>query len=82
MHQKGTLSSLSYTNWLRPRINNYNFTSILTSYTYIFFRSLADGVANGQRSAGDVLNDIGSMLSDLTDELDAMLHMERDPLKN
>ena len=60
--------------------NNYNFTSILTSY--IFFRSMADGVANGQRSAGDVLNDIGSMLSDLTDELDAMLHMERDPLKN
>ena len=43
---------------------------------------MADGVANGQRSAGDVLNDIGSMLSDLTDELDAMLHMERDPLKN
>ena len=60
--------------------NNYNFTSVLTSY--IFFRSMADGVANGQRSAGDVLNDIGSMLSDLTDELDAMLHMERDPLKN
>ena len=29
-----------------------------------------------QRSAGDVLNDIGSMLADLTDELDAMLHME------
>jgi hypothetical protein len=44
-------------------------------------RSVADGMANGQRSAGDVLNDIGSMLSDLTDELDAMLHMERDPLK-
>jgi len=43
---------------------------------------MADGVASGQRSAGDVLNDIGSMLSDLTDELDAMLHMERDPLKN
>ena len=37
--------------------------------------------SNGQRSAGDVLNDIGSMLSDLTDELDAMLHMERDPNK-
>ncbi|XP_059094486.1 caskin-1-like isoform X2 [Tigriopus californicus] len=32
----------------------------------------------GQRSAGDVLNDIGSMLADLTDELDAMLHSERD----
>ena len=28
------------------------------------------------RSAGDVLQDIGSMLSDLTDELDAMLNME------
>ena len=45
------------------------------------FRSAAEGMSNGQRSAGDVLNDIGSMLSDLTDELDAMLHMERDPLK-
>jgi len=44
-------------------------------------RSAAEGMVNGQRSAGDVLNDIGSMLSDLTDELDAMLHMERDPLK-
>ena len=32
----------------------------------------------GNRTAGDVLNDIGSMLADLTDELDAMLHMERD----
>jgi len=30
----------------------------------------------GQRTAGDVLNDIGSMLADLTDELDAMLHMD------
>jgi len=30
------------------------------------------------RTAGDVLNDIGSMLADLTDELDAMLHLERD----
>ena len=35
--------------------------------------------AGGQRTAGDVLNDIGSMLADLTDELDAMLHMDRDP---
>ena len=34
------------------------------------------GVALFERSAGDVLNDIGSMLADLTDELDAMLHME------
>ena len=40
----------------------------------------AAAVAAGQpRTAGDVLNDIGSMLADLTDELDAMLHMERDP---
>ena len=30
------------------------------------------------RSAGDVLHDIGSMLSDLTDELDAMLKLEKD----
>ncbi len=27
-------------------------------------------------NAGDVLNDIGSMLQDLTDELDAMLEFE------
>ena len=40
----------------------------------------AAAVTAGQpRTAGDVLNDIGSMLADLTDELDAMLHMERDP---
>jgi len=32
----------------------------------------------GKRSAGDVLHDIGSMLSDLTDELDAMLKLEKD----
>jgi hypothetical protein len=44
-------------------------------------RMVSEGMVNGQRSAGDVLNDIGSMLSDLTDELDAMLHMERDPFK-
>jgi len=31
-----------------------------------------------KRSAGDVLQDIGSMLSDLTDELDAMLKLEKD----
>ena len=36
------------------------------------------GGAGGNRTAGDVLNDIGSMLADLTDELDAMLHMERE----
>ena len=33
--------------------------------------------ANGGRTAGDVLNDIGTMLADLTDELDAMLQLER-----
>ena len=36
------------------------------------------GAGSGNRTAGDVLNDIGSMLADLTDELDAMLHMERE----
>ena len=56
-----------------------NFENIIWYLTYS--RSAAEGMVNGQRSAGDVLNDIGSMLSDLTDELDAMLHMERDPLK-
>ncbi len=39
--------------------------------------SVADS-NGGQKTAGDVLNDIGSMLADLTDELDAMLHMDRD----
>ena len=39
----------------------------------------APGAVGQPRTAGDVLNDIGSMLADLTDELDAMLHMERDP---
>ena len=38
---------------------------------FVYFRT-----SGLQRSAGDVLNDIGSMLADLTDELDAMLHME------
>ena len=57
----------------------FNFENIIWYLTYS--RSAAEGMVNGQRSAGDVLNDIGSMLSDLTDELDAMLHMERDPLK-
>ena len=32
------------------------------------------------RTAGDVLNDIGSMLADLTDELDAMLQLEREEI--
>ena len=40
-----------------------------------YFFSLSDNTG-GQRTAGDVLNDIGSMLADLTDELDAMLHMD------
>ena len=57
----------------------FHFENIIWYLTYS--RSAAEGMVNGQRSAGDVLNDIGSMLSDLTDELDAMLHMERDPLK-
>eukprot|EP00096_Caligus_rogercresseyi_P014572 TRINITY_DN707_c0_g1_i3.p1 TRINITY_DN707_c0_g1~~TRINITY_DN707_c0_g1_i3.p1 ORF type:complete len:698 (-),score=247.41 TRINITY_DN707_c0_g1_i3:216-2309(-) len=34
------------------------------------------------RTAGDVLNDIGSMLADLTDELDAMLHMDQSENSN
>ena len=33
------------------------------------------------RTAGDVLNDIGTMLADLTDELDAMLQLERNIYK-
>ena len=45
---------------------------------YIFSYRISN---EGQRTAGDVLNDIGSMLADLTDELDAMLHVERDPNK-
>ena len=53
--------------------NRTNFD--LTPFPSIFCRIQNDG----QRTAGDVLNDIGSMLADLTDELDAMLHMERDP---
>jgi hypothetical protein len=39
-------------------------------------RSLQKISNGGQKTAGDVLNDIGSMLADLTDELDAMLHMD------
>ena len=45
----------------------------LSRYLNLSHHSRPSGV---QRSAGDVLNDIGSMLADLTDELDAMLHME------
>ena len=44
-------------------------------------RSLAETNGNMQqprRNAGDVLHDIGSMLSDLTDELDAMLKLDRE----
>ena len=40
---------------------------------YVLFFRISNG---GQKTAGDVLNDIGSMLADLTDELDAMLHMD------
>jgi len=36
------------------------------------------GTAAQKRSAGDVLQDIGSMLSDLTDELDAMLKLDKE----
>ena len=43
---------------------------------FIYLFSLSDNNSGGQRTAGDVLNDIGSMLADLTDELDAMLHMD------
>ena len=53
---------------------------LLKSYLLQHLSSLLCRIQNdGQRTAGDVLNDIGSMLADLTDELDAMLHMERDP---
>ena len=31
---------------------------------------------SGGKESGDVLNDIGNMLQDLTDELDAMLEFE------
>ena len=34
------------------------------------------GKASSGAGQGDVLNDIGSMLADLTDELDAMLELE------
>ena len=56
-----------------PRIEAYTY-----KLTYIFMHlfSLSDNNSGGQRTAGDVLNDIGSMLADLTDELDAMLHMD------
>ena len=41
-------------------------------------RPLEPGSAAPRRNAGDVLHDIGSMLSDLTDELDAMLKLDRE----
>jgi len=41
-------------------------------------RPLDGGSAAPRRNAGDVLHDIGSMLSDLTDELDAMLKLDRE----
>ncbi len=40
----------------------------------IIFLSLRSGES---LSADDVLDDIGSMLADLTDELDAMLHSDK-----
>lgn len=46
--------------------NNINIYYLLTC---IFFHSSPDGT-------GDVLNDIGNMLANLTDELDAMLEQE------
>ena len=49
------------------------FLTFCTIYLYILFFRISNG---GQKTAGDVLNDIGSMLADLTDELDAMLHMD------
>ena len=42
----------------------------------IFLQHLLLNNDTDQRTAGDVLNHIGSMLADLTDELDAMLHMD------
>ena len=38
----------------------------------------AGSMQQPRRNAGDVLHDIGSMLSDLTDELDAMLKLDRE----
>ncbi len=37
----------------------------------------SSGDPSAPLSADDVLDDIGSMLADLTDELDAMLHSEK-----
>ena len=51
--------------------SSYSSGFIWSFYLIVYFRT-----SGLQRSAGDVLNDIGSMLADLTDELDAMLHME------
>merc|ERR1719273_235880 len=38
-------------------------------------KNMSDNNSGGQRSAGDVLNDIGTMLENLTEELDSMLHV-------
>jgi len=58
-----------------PASPDDNGTTTSTSH-----QKMSEAAANagdgGQRTAGDVLNDIGSMLADLTDELDAMLHMD------
>ena len=51
----------------------YLLISTFLCTIYVLFFRISNG---GQKTAGDVLNDIGSMLADLTDELDAMLHMD------
>ena len=55
--------------------NNRLYLLISTFFCtiYVLLFRISNG---GQKTAGDVLNDIGSMLADLTDELDAMLHMD------
>ena len=52
----------------KPISNRLFFLSLLPL-------SMSDNNSGGQRSAGDVLNDIGTMLENLTEELDSMLHM-------
>ena len=47
----------------------------LTVFFFSSYFSMSDNNSGGQRSAGDVLNDIGAMLENLTEELDSMLHV-------
>ena len=55
----------------------YNESLCFFNFLYYILCILFFRISNGgQKTAGDVLNDIGSMLADLTDELDAMLHMD------